>query len=812
MDRPMDRMMDRPPMDRLPMDRMMDHRPMDRMDRMMERSMDRPPMVRPMDRPMDRALDRPMDRPIERQMDRPMDRPMGRQMGRSTSPPPAPPIPPDSSSAPMRRSVNGRDTEDYNGNSERSIDHFHHSRSDGVRSDGEHMRYLVRIARPFLCVSLTVLAETGRADGSRGSWPNHHSRENALRVSPPAPASQTEQRASDIALRSSAPMPAETVGSPRTAASSRGAETNKSPVAGGVDTVGAPREAPLEPLLEALSLPPEPPRPLHLPEPPRPGKVGADRPKLGWGKGLGTPTTTDDDARAQRLSWGMGLGKRTGSSNSIDDRPSEEKSQERGEDSLEQPLGAPSREPHAPQLPVHRPSTAPAPWASASTKTSESAGGSAAMARSGGAGSPRAGLAPDKGRQLSPSKAEAKEKTKKGDKRRIDESDKGEKPKKDKGSEVDEEAEFGLMDSDEEPVVTSPRPGSDKASKKRKQEPLPRDVPKAVKSIADEQLPKPATASIPTPVKKVSLPPAPPAKPPIKQTGPAPSASKNRGATAAAKPPEAKPQASPPPPRSSANKKAKGETSRVDQAKGRPDQAPKQHKHATGSVPAAAPRRSQPDAPPPFVPTPAMVIAREVAASAKSMPSRSLALDEVPLTLVEAVLRENALRSAAARKRVDDLDELWLNRSDVEKLAGGNVSNGLSAPLYMRPSEAPGWAEREAAWRSGRSALMKVVRGRRLELRRHVAALASKYDENRKTWEIKVERIERERAAERGDTVSLLAAAAASSRRSSYRDRGASILGGDGIIRSDYEQEMVRFYPHHPRISSVSPKAGASQY
>jgi hypothetical protein len=164
--------------------------------------------------------------------------------------------------------------------------------------------------------------------------------------------------------------------------------------------------------------------------------------------------------------------------------------------------------------------------------------------------------------------------------------------------------------------------------------------------------------------------------------------------------------------------------------------------------------------------------------------------------LVDTIIRENSERAARAQARTDELDKAWCGRDDVDEEAlvfcGG---------LYRRPSEAPGWVANEDRFAVLRPKLMAVLRERKQELRRHVLALAKKYEGVMQSWNKKVERQEKERAVEQrrelnfeqqpnNPTQNLTSGSSSSfARRSRVR---SSLLGGDGIIRSDYEQEMVR--------------------
>jgi len=226
---------------------------------------------------------------------------------------------------------------------------------------------------------------------------------------------------------------------------------------------------------------------------------------------------------------------------------------------------------------------------------------------------------------------------------------------------------------------------------------------------------------------------------------------------------------------------------------------------------ASSPRSSHPRAasaanssPEPFVPTPAMVSAKAAAAAAPKMPSAHVPLSQSSLVVVLGVLQENAQRAAKARERIAALDAVWRPKKTIEassKTKPNELQGRLAAvaaceqkALYRRPCDAPGWKERDAAWQMRQPALMAMVRARQLESRRYVAALASRYEEAQHVWHREASKWNKKREKSEGPLGSEGAMQSFSGgRRASHRGSssgGGSFLG-DGIIRSDYEQEML---------------------
>jgi len=207
----------------------------------------------------------------------------------------------------------------------------------------------------------------------------------------------------------------------------------------------------------------------------------------------------------------------------------------------------------------------------------------------------------------------------------------------------------------------------------------------------------------------------------------------------------------------------------------------------------------------PFVPTPAMVLAKAAAVAAPKMPSAEVPVAQSSLVVVLSVLQENAQRAAKARERVAGLDAVWRPKNMAEASNNGKTSDfqGQVAPattrsehkaMYRRPCDAPGWKERDAAWQMRQPALMVMVRARQLESRRYVAALVSRYEEAQHAWHKEASKWKKKRDKSEGALGGAgVMQSLSGGRRASHRgaSSGGSSFLGDGIIRSDYEQEML---------------------
>jgi hypothetical protein len=221
--------------------------------------------------------------------------------------------------------------------------------------------------------------------------------------------------------------------------------------------------------------------------------------------------------------------------------------------------------------------------------------------------------------------------------------------------------------------------------------------------------------------------------------------------------------------------------------------------------PRVAPPRSQPQpAPEPFEPTAAMLRAAAQAKAAPQLPSAKVPIAQSSLDVVLRVLQENAQRAAKARERVAALDAAWrpptappgAPRSSGS--ANENATGSGPAALYRQPRDAPGWRERAAAWKAQLPALMALLRARQLETRRHVAALSTRFEAAQRAWRNrKAHNKWGNHCESEGSLGEGLARAQslAGARRASYRGNSShssnSSFLGDGIIRSDYEQEMI---------------------
>ena len=183
-----------------------------------------------------------------------------------------------------------------------------------------------------------------------------------------------------------------------------------------------------------------------------------------------------------------------------------------------------------------------------------------------------------------------------------------------------------------------------------------------------------------------------------------------------------------------------------------------------------------------------MLLAAAVCASVPSpQASAKVPLRREARDLAAAIMEENACRATKSRERIAKLDQGWTLRDDVQRLRADAVFD--PSTLYTRPSEAPGFVARDAEWRAARPKLMYEVRRRRLELRRHLSALSTRYRAAQKAWTtLQAKRQETGKAERSGGRQSENVGSILTGMRRS-RDRGSSLL--DGIVRSDYEQEMV---------------------
>jgi hypothetical protein len=210
-----------------------------------------------------------------------------------------------------------------------------------------------------------------------------------------------------------------------------------------------------------------------------------------------------------------------------------------------------------------------------------------------------------------------------------------------------------------------------------------------------------------------------------------------------------------------------------------------------------------------------MEVSAAVFASLPAMGTTPVSIDSNPLEVAAQLLAENSVRATLSRGRVVTLDEVWRQRDDVANAVksvnnGGSLISSLtssgssnssssnsnnnllngSGVLYRRACEAPGYAEREAEFKKKRDMLTKAVRRRKLDIRRQHAELYDKYSAAKHVWEDEHNEEgsgdESNSNHHKSQPEHNYGHPGVAARRA--RDRTAHL---DGIVRSDYEQEMV---------------------